>query len=59
MAEAIGYPLKTFTKALEVLRKRLGFFLYPLKALRKAVENICSKALEALEKAVGFFFLTR
>ena len=37
----VGYPLKTFTKALE--------------ALRKAVENICSKALEALAKAVGFF----
>ena len=40
---SVGYPLKTFTKALEALRKPLGFFLYPLKALRKAVENFVPK----------------
>ena len=51
----VGYPLKTFTKALEVLRKPLGFFLYPLKALRKAVEQNCSTALQVLEKAARFF----
>ena len=55
MAEAVGYPLKTFTKALEALRKPLGFFLYLLEALRKAIGNICPKVLEVLEKAVGFF----
>ena len=49
MAEAVGYLL------FEALRKPLGFFLFQLKALRKAVGNICSKALEVLEKAVGFF----
>ena len=60
MAEAVGYPLKTFTKVLEALRKALGFFLYPLKHLLQSVESIRKSRwvffpypLKALRKAVG------
>ena len=51
----VGYPLKTFTKALEALRKPLAFFLYPLKALRKAVEKIVPKRCKRSKKPLGFF----
>ena len=57
MAEAIGYPLKTFTKMLEALRKLLGFFLYPLKALRKAVETIILfQSVGSVRKSRWVFF---
>ena len=46
-------------KALKVLEKPLGFFLYRFKALKKAVGKFSPKPLETLEKAVGKIRPTR
>ena len=37
---SIGYPLEALMKALKALENPLGFFLYPFKALKKAVGKI-------------------
>ena len=43
--------------SLEALRKPLGFFLHPLKALRKAVEKFVPKRWKRQKKPLGFFRL--
>ena len=70
LAIPVGYPLEALIKALE---KPLGFFLYPLKALKKAVGKFLPTVgnvgksrwvlfpypLKALRKAVGKIRPTR
>ena len=42
-------------QALKVLEKPLDFFLYPLKALKKAVGKFLPNRLKRWKKPLGFF----
>ena len=42
-------------KALKALEKPLGFFLYPLKALKKAVEKFLPNRWKRWKKPLGSF----
>ena len=48
----VGYPLETLMKALE---KSLAFFLYPLKALKKAVGKFLPNRWKRWKKPLGSF----
>ena len=45
-------------KSLKALEKPLGFFLYPLKALKKALGKFLPNRWKRWKKPLGFFPLT-